>query len=228
MESKKYIVFLDLDGTITSMNSGYALVRAARSKKLIGPGDIANALLCSFFYKLGIVHADRIINIMGRWLIGIKPETLTSVASEAAEKYLLHSIYPEIYDEIRLHRSRNAELAILSSAIEDICRPLARHLKIDHIICTGMEIRNGELTGAPSGNYCYGEEKKRRIILFCEEKGFDRKTAYYYADSFSDLEALESIGNPVCINPDMRLRKKARGENWQIRKWKKKSIKNKH
>lgn len=219
MDSKKYIVFLDLDGTITRVNSGYALVRAARSKKLIGLAGIANAIFCSLIYKLRILPAEKVIILMGRWLQGMKPETLTAVATEATEKYLLNSVCPEIYDVISLHRSHNAELAILSSAITDICRAVAHHLGINHIICSEMEIKNGELTGAPSGSYCFGEEKKRRIILFCDEKGFDKEAAYCYADSLSDLAALEIVGNPVCVNPGRRLREKAIKKDWQIKKW---------
>jgi putative phosphoserine phosphatase / 1-acylglycerol-3-phosphate O-acyltransferase len=219
MENKKYIVFFDLDGTITGVNSGYALVRAARSKRLIGLAGIANALFCSLIYKLHLMPAGRIIDLMGKWLKGIKPGILTAVGAEATEKYLLNSVYPRVYDEIRLHRSHNAELAILSSAIEDICTPLALNLGIDHVICTRMEIKNGELTGSPSGGYCFGEEKKRRIVLFCDEKGLDREAAYYYADSLSDLAALEVVGNPVCVNPGRRLKRIAVSRSWQIKKW---------
>jgi HAD superfamily hydrolase (TIGR01490 family) len=220
MGPEKYIVFLDLDRTITSINSGYALVRTARSKKLIGLIDIGNAVFLSFIYKMRLLPDEKIIILMGRWLRGIKPQFLSVVAAEASEKFLIGSVYKEVYEEIILHKTNNAELAILSSAVTDICKPLARHLGIDHIICTDMEIKNGELTGFPDGNYCFGEEKKRLIIAFCEGRGFERSQAFYYADSYSDLHALETVGNPVCINPDRRLRKEAVKRNWQIKKWK--------
>jgi HAD superfamily hydrolase (TIGR01490 family) len=220
MDSKKYIVFLDLDGTICSINSGYALVRTARTKNLIGIVGIAKAVAYSLLYKLHLAPAERIIGIMGRWIRGMKHETLSAISAEAAEKYLIDSVFREAYDEIIFHRSQNAELAILSSAIGEICRPLASHLGIDHTICTEMETKDGLLTGSSLGGYCFGEEKKRQIISFCRENGFDPADAFYYADSFSDMAALEATGNPVCVNPDSKLRKKALEKSWQVRSWK--------
>jgi len=225
MDSKKYIVFLDLDRTVTRINSGYALVRTARRKKLIGIGGIAKAVTFSLFYKLRLAPAERIINFMGKWIMGMKKDILSDIAAEAAEKFLFTSVYREAYEEIMFHRSKNAEIAILSSAIGEICRPLANHLGIEHSICTEMEIKDGTLTGSPLGMYCFGEEKKKRLISFCNEKGFDPAEAYYYADSYSDLAALETTGYPVCINPDHKLRKKALEKRWQVRNWKNTVIK---
>lgn len=219
MDRKKYIVFFDLDGTITSMNSGYALVRKAYAKRMITRRGLINAIICSVLYKLRIMPAEKIIRVMGRWLRGLKQDILSAIAGEAVEEYLFDSVFEEIYDEIRSHRSNNADLAILSSAIGEICRPVARHLGIDNIISTEMECINGELTGLSSGSYCFGDEKERRMTCFCNEKGFDKASAYYYADSFSDLAALETVGNPVCINPGSRLRKKAIEMNWRICNW---------
>jgi HAD superfamily hydrolase (TIGR01490 family) len=226
MDSKKYIVFLDLDGTICSINSGYALVKTAYSKKLTTTGGIARAAACLLLYKLHLVPAERIISIMGGWIKGMKQETLEAVGAEAAEKFLFDSVFSEVYAEIMYHRSRNAELAILSSAICEICRPLAIHLGIDNSVCTEMETRDGSLTGSPLGSYCFGKEKKRRVISICLEKGYNPAEAFYYADSLSDLDALESVGNPVCVNPDTRLRRKAVEKGWQVRTWKTVAFKN--
>jgi len=214
------VVFFDLDGTICRVNSGYALVRTAYSKKHVNAGGIVKALLYSFVYKLGLARAETIINIMGGWIRGMKHETLSIIAKEAAEEFLFNSFYNEALAEIKLLKSENADLVILSSAIDDICRPLAAHLGIENILCTEMETSDGTMTGSPLKSYCFGEEKKRRILAFCSEKGFDTASAWYYADSYSDLAALQTIGNPVCINPDRKLRKKALEKGWQIRIWK--------
>jgi HAD superfamily hydrolase (TIGR01490 family) len=156
---------------------------------------------------------------MGNWLGGMKLDTLSSIGEEAVERFLLNSIYPEAYDAIESHKSNGAEIAILSSALSEICHPVASHLGIGNVICTEMESGNGLLTGSPSGSYCYGPEKRRRIEEFCNLNGFDRSTAWYYADSISDLPALETVGNPVCVNPERALRKIAREKNWQIKSW---------
>jgi HAD superfamily hydrolase (TIGR01490 family) len=220
METSKYIVFLDLDGTVTSVNSGYALVRTARTRKLIGLRGISNALILSMVYRLQLFPAGEIINSMGRWLRGIRSDILSEVALTAVENFLKGSVYEDALKEIEYHKSQNAALALLSSAVSEICRPMADYLGVHYIICTEMEKVNGFLTGCPESDYCFGPEKKERLHTFCENNGFNLSKAYYYADSCSDLEALESVGNPICVNPDKRLKKTALERNWQIRSWK--------
>jgi phosphoserine phosphatase len=54
---------------------------------------------------------------------------------------------------------------------------------------------------------------------FCEAGKYKSFEAYYYADSVSDLPALEAVGHPVCITPDKKLRFVAHHRGWTIHDW---------
>jgi len=218
--SYRYVVFLDLDKTLTGTNSGYALVRTAYEKGFLRKRDLFGPLMMLLFYKAGLRPADSIISSLGEKLRGVSYIEFEEMAREAVNKYLIGSVFPEARKEISLHQNQNALSVILSSAVEGICIPIARHLSIDQILCTVMDSSDGKLTGSPSGEYCYGSEKSRRLNEFCSENGFNTKEAFYYADSMSDVEALQSVGNPVCINPDRRLLKHAKRKGWRIIYWK--------
>jgi HAD superfamily hydrolase (TIGR01490 family) len=217
--SHSYVAFFDLDKTLTGTNSGYALVRKAYDKNLLRKKDLLGPLMMLFLYKAGIRPADSIITALGEKLKGTDNGEFEKLAGEAVTDYLLGSVFPSAVDELSLHRKKNALIVILSSAVDGICNPVASHLSIDSVICTIMEKNNGKLTGTPDGKYCYGKEKRRRLTDFCIGNGFDTEKAFYYADSFSDIEALQSVGNPVCVNPDRRLRKHAERNGWKIRWW---------
>jgi HAD superfamily hydrolase (TIGR01490 family) len=132
---------------------------------------------------------------------------------------LLPSIHAEVTDELKMHKSNNAKLVILSSSLEQICQGVADRLKMDGIICSRLEVSNGHMTGRPEGVLCYGKEKLIRLKEYCEKNNNKTEEAWYYADSISDLPALEVVGHPVCINPDRQLREKAAGKGWTIYKW---------
>jgi len=217
---KKYVAFFDLDKTIIGMNSGYALVKLAHEKGLMSKREMFHAIVQSLLYKLNLRDTSLIISSMGEWLKGLNENAVNSLAEEAVGKYLIGSVFREAYNEIATHKNDGNQLVILSSAIGAICRPLASQLGIDSIQCTEMESKGGILTGNPSGNFCYGREKQARISMFCHEQGFDPKSAFCYADSISDLPALETVGNPVCVNPDRKLRKIAVDRGWRICYWK--------
>jgi len=214
-----YVAFFDLDNTLSSENSGQALVKTAFEKGILGKRDLPGPLLMLILYKAGIKPAESIIEALGKKLSGIDNNEFEELAAVAVERCLTGSIFRAAREELAMHRKENALTVILSSAVEEICNPIASHLSIDSVLCTIMEKKNGKLTGSPAGNYCYGEEKRQRLSEFCGKNGFDPEKAFYYADSFSDISALQFVGNPVCINPDRRLRSHAAKNGWQVRWW---------
>ena len=78
---------------------------------------------------------------------------------------------------------------------------------------------DGKFSGKPNGSYCYGEEKLRQVIKYCNKHNFDIQKTFYYADSFSDILVLESVGNPICVTPDKKLKKAAYRNGWPVYHW---------
>jgi HAD superfamily phosphoserine phosphatase-like hydrolase len=108
---------------------------------------------------------------------------------------------------------------ILSSALKPICIEIAKILDIDDIICSDLEVKDGYLTGRPIGRLCFGEEKMIRLKEYCERNNAQASEAWYYGDSITDLPALSIVGNPVCVNPDNKLRMVAGKRGWRILHW---------
>jgi putative phosphoserine phosphatase/1-acylglycerol-3-phosphate O-acyltransferase len=79
-----------------------------------------------------------------------------------------------------------------------------------------METVDGVLTGAPEGKYCFGDEKRVRLLSFCDMNLSTPADSWYYADSIADLPVLEIVGHPVCVSPDRKLASIARKRNWRI------------
>ncbi|HQC41444.1 MAG TPA: hypothetical protein PK148_09655, partial [Petrotogaceae bacterium] len=63
---------------------------------------------------------------------------------------------------------------------------------------------------------CYAQEKLTRAENFCKNHGYSLEDAYFYSDSYSDLHLLEEVGHPVCVDPDMILKKTAKEKKWPI------------
>ncbi|HNX80459.1 MAG TPA: HAD family hydrolase [Prolixibacteraceae bacterium] len=214
-----YIAFFDVDGTLISGNSGKSLVKAGFTMGMIGKRDFLMALFYSLLLKLKLRKPGRIIRLLARWLNGLSEEHIRSFSERVFQTYLAPAIRPEIYGEVWRHKEQNARVVILSSAVHFICEPLAKHLGIDEVICSELEIQNGVYTGRFSGELCYGKEKFNRLNAYCEKTGSSPAKAYYYGDCYSDYHALESVGNPICVNPGKKLAKMAAKRNWIIREW---------
>ena len=218
-ENKKYAVFIDLDRTILSINSGRLLVEEAHRQGLMSLGKYTNAIFLSLLYKFHLKDTNLIIEKMGQWLKDVPSGDLEKLCNEIAIKYLFDLVHKEIYTELEYHRSENAEIIMLSSAISFICNPVAEYLGIENVICSNLEVIDGKLTGNPHGKFCFGPEKGIRLKDYCIKNNYIPEAAWHYGDSISDLSAFEASGIRVCINPDNRLRKIALKNGWRIENW---------
>jgi HAD superfamily hydrolase (TIGR01490 family) len=216
---ESYIAFFDLDLTIISRNSGSIIVRQAYKNGLMSTRNLIHAIFQSYLYKLHLRETELIIKKMGTWVKGLRIEEIDELSTEVVNNFLIEHIRPEIIKVIDFHRKNNARLGILSSAISSICMPIGRYLGIDEIICTTLEIIEGTLTGNPSGNFCFGDEKRTRLLSFCDKNNWDPAQAWYYSDSVSDLPVFEVVGHPVCISPDKKLTRIALEKGWEIYNW---------
>src|SRR5256885_2363061 len=59
-------------------------------------------------------------------------------------------------------------------------------------------------------------EKVAAIERLCRQWNASLPESKAYSDSFSDAPMLESVGNPVAVNPDRRLKRVAQSRGWPI------------
>jgi HAD superfamily hydrolase (TIGR01490 family) len=182
--------------------------------------DLINAIFISLLFRLKLKDPLKLLDQMVSWVKDIPESTIVDLCSEVFQKVLFPSVYKEAIAEIEFHRAKNAKVVILSSALTTVCREMADNLNIDDIICSELEVYNRKMTGRLVGHLCFGEEKAVRLKEYCDKHNSSRSEAWYYGDSISDLPALNVVGNPVCINPDKKLKKTALKRGWKILCWK--------
>lgn len=219
IRTKNYVVFFDLDRTITKSISGKELAKYAYRKGLLKYRDLFNAVFLSFLFRFKLRNQLKIIDDMVSWVKGMPETTLIHLCNEVTKKVLLPSVYQGAKTEIEVHRSKNARLVILSSALFPVCIEIAKNLNIDDVLCSDLEVKDGYLTGQPVGHLCFGQEKEVRLNEYCRINNYTTSDAWCYGDSVTDLSALESVGNPVCVNPDRKLKRVAKKRNWKIFNW---------
>ena len=214
-----YAAFFDLDKTIFSVNSGELLVRQAYRQGLMGAKDILKGLWYSVLYKLDFKETHRIIEDMAMWMAGLSETTVSGLSKEVFETQLISSIRPRIIKEIEHHKQNNAEIVILSATLPPMGKLISEHLQVTKCICSELEIRNDKYTGRAIGQFCFGDEKRVRLEQYCLEKEYNLDETYCYADAFSDASVLNVVGYPRCIQPEKKLRKIARQNNWPVLDW---------
>ena len=215
-QQEKYVVFFDLDKTLLTINSSVSLILTAYKKGLLKTSGLLKAVLLSIIYKLRLGNTIDITKSMASWLNGIPESTVIEMSEQLVRGKLIPKIRPSMIDEIEGHKAKGAQLVILSASLPYTCEPIAKHLHIDDVICSSMEVVDGVFTGNPKGNICIEQEKEIRMRDYCSNASFSLDDAYCYGDSYSDRYIMKICGNPVCVAPDSRLRKLARARNWKL------------
>jgi len=148
---------------------------------------------------------------------GQRESDLAVEAQALFEEEILPSIYPEPERIVGEHKARGHVVAIVSGATRFVVEPLARHLGVDHMLYTGMEVEGGLFTGRVVEPVCFEEGKIFWLQQFIERESIDLARSWFYTDSVTDLPLLELVGHPMAVNPDPFLYRTARRRRWPVR-----------
>jgi HAD superfamily hydrolase (TIGR01490 family) len=212
--------FFDLDKTIISRSSSLALSRPLYRAGMVSRSQLLRGAYAQLVYLL--VGADegkmeRLKEGMLALTKGWDRHQVEQLVHEALLDVIDPYVYQEALDLIELHRSEGRQIYIVSSSPEEIVKPLAGHFGVTEVIATRAEIgSDGRYTGGLEF-YAYGDQKAEAIRGLAERLGIDLERSYAYSDSITDLPMLETVGNPVAVNPDKELRREAEERGWQIR-----------
>jgi HAD superfamily hydrolase (TIGR01490 family) len=167
-------------------------------------------------YQVGNLDIDAYLRFA---LAPLRGRSLTELAA-------LHNIFmrskiepimlPRAIELIADHREQGHHILVITATNDFITRPIAGALGIDDILACEAEIINGQYTGEPIGIPSYHEGKVTRLNCWLTEHHAQIDGAYFYSDSHNDLPLLEMVDNPVAVDPDDKLLRRAQDAGWPI------------
>jgi phosphoserine phosphatase len=88
-----------------------------------------------------------------------------------------------------------------------------------HVCATRIEEKEGCWTGRVLGQPMFGEAKAIAVWWYAEKWKLNLAECSAYGDSALDEWMLASVGKPVAVNPESRLKVTARRQRWEIMSW---------
>lgn len=135
-----------------------------------------------------------------------------------AENQVRHNWRKDVCQILSQHRGQGVITALVSGTPTPLLERLAQDLQAEHVVGTGLEIKDGIFSGRNSSPACIGAAKVSLTKDYLQTKGIeiDFRDSYAYADSLSDQHLLAMVGNPVATYPNEALRQVAMEHGWQI------------
>ena len=216
------VAFFDVDGTLGSTNIvlTYVAFRNDGASRIERWLRIASVVPKVPYYKLlDRLSRNLFCTVFYRKYAGVERAELEAWAERDVERYWRDRLYSQAVSTLEEHRERGHRIGIVSGSLEPVLKPLAQALGADLLLSTEPEMDRSRLTGGLVGGPLNGEHKAVALRRLSESAGIDLEQCYAYGDSYADKEFLESVGNPVAVNPDRRLRKIAESRGWPIQSW---------
>jgi len=217
----KTAALFDMDHTLIWVNSGHSSVVLAKRMGLVSLSHLLTGIYKILLYRLTLLEIDEWYEANISMLKGLSVEDMDLFADLWFKTMVKNHLYKEGVELINEHRRKGHRLAIVSYGPEFFVRALARALDVPEIISTRLEIKEGLLTGRLVKPLCYGEGKLKYTLAWAKENNIDLGSSYFYTDSNFDLAVMSSVGHPVAVNPDFRLKRQAKLNGWPILNFKK-------
>lgn len=205
----------DVDHTLLNGSTGKELAVTCVRKSIVPASVLLSSLFIYARYRIGHLHPVELEKGMGR-LKGLSYQSLSDVAKDIFLTQVKPKLYRRAIEFIRKERSEGKTIVLATSAPECIVRPLADCLKVEHLLATKFEVKDGFLTGRFQGEPVFGRGKERRVQEFMEKQESNLSCCSFYSDSCFDLPLLDIVKEPYVINPDVKLGRIARKRGWPV------------
>ncbi|MCU7875856.1 MAG: HAD-IB family hydrolase [Candidatus Thiodiazotropha sp. (ex Lucinoma borealis)] len=211
------LAIFDLDNTLLAGDSDY-LWGVFLVEKGIVDGDEYRRENDRFYmeYKAGRLDIIEFQRFSLKPLRDNRPEQLLDWRQEFLDSKISPIISQQARQLVENHKIAGDQLLIITATNSFITTPIAQKFGIDNIIATEPEVLDGYYTGEVAGEPSFRDGKVNRLYSWLKEQQQDLRGSFFYSDSHNDLPLLESVENPVAVDPDETLTKIATERNWPI------------
>ncbi|MCV2394863.1 HAD-IB family hydrolase [Actinotalea sp. M2MS4P-6] len=214
--------FFDLDNTLIRGASAFHLAVGLRARGLVRWRDLAEFAAAHTQYLLMGENAREIAHLRSRALrlvAGRSVAEMTGIGEEVWDEVLSLRLFDGTHALLAEHLDAGHQVWIVSASPIEIGGIIAARLGATGALGTVAEHVDGVYTGRLVGGMLHGSAKAVAVHHLADREGLDLPDCYAYGDSAHDVALLGTVGHPVAINPDGRLRRHARRAGWPVREF---------
>jgi HAD superfamily hydrolase (TIGR01490 family) len=213
--------FFDVDNTMMHGASMYHFARGLAARDFFTWRDLAEFAWKQVAFRLrGIedpAHMEEAKQAALGFVAGHSVEEIVALAEEIYDDLMADHIWSGTRALAQLHLDAGERVWLVTAAPAEIASLVARRLGLTGALGTVSEVEDGVYTGRLVGALLHGPAKADAILALAEREGLDLSECSAYSDSANDLPMLTTVGHPVAVNPDAKLKRIARENGWEIR-----------
>jgi len=213
--------FFDVDNTMLQGASIYHFARGLAARDFFSWRDLAAFAWRQVAFRLrGIENLDHMEDAKQAalgFIAGHSVDEVTELAEDIYDELIADRIWSGTRALAQLHLDAGQRVWLVTAAPAELAALLARRLGLTGALGTVSEVVDGVYTGRLVGEPLHGPAKAEAVMALAAQEGLDLAQCSAYSDSANDLPMLTTVGHPVAVNPDARLRRIARENGWEVR-----------
>jgi len=213
--------FFDVDNTMMQGSSIYHFARGLAARDFFTWRDLAAFGWKQLAFRLrgteDLGHMEQAKQAALGFIAGHSVDEVASLSEEIYDELIADRIWSGTRALAQIHLDAGQRVWLVTAAPTELANLVARRLGLTGALGTVSEISDGVYTGRLVGEPLHGPAKAEAIIALAEREQLDLARCSAYSDSSNDLPMLTTVGHPVAVNPDPKLKRVARENGWEVR-----------
>ncbi|MFW6014669.1 MAG: HAD family hydrolase [Nanoarchaeota archaeon] len=211
---KEAAVF-DIDDTLLNGNTGRIYAKVFFRAGIIRLQDVL--IFAKFFlsYRMNRLNYAKAMEKTYALIKDWDVKKIVSLIENNHAKLVRPLISKKMMEELNRHKRQGRKIILATNSWYEMVAPVAKDVGADIVLATEAEKKKGIFTGNLK-NSCHGKKKMERVIETAKKHNIDLKKSYAYSDHHSDWWMLSSVGKPVAVTPNRKLRKYAIEKKWRV------------
>lgn len=207
--------FFDIDNTLYKGYAQQDFLKYLVRNKLLEKKRVRKIFTWLFLEKIGVLTHEQMMTLALRIMSGSAEHDVEVEAKRFFESEVIPHLEHNTLSQIIDHQKEGHVIVLLTEIIEPLAKQFERYFKATTTLCTQLETKRGVYTGKVN-RLCWNKGKKHALDEFVDHFAINRDRSFFYADSYSDIPALEAVGNPIAVNADSKLLAFATANNWEV------------
>lgn len=199
---KMRVAFLDLDHTLLVADSNQLWMTYLQSLGMVSSAEFALHEQFMDDYANGVLDFSALQLFRIELDASLELANLNAIRGAFEKDILLPAIAPRAPQLVADLNQRGLITVVVSATRSSLVDPVAQYLGVNHTICS-----------------CYGQDKVNQAQSWLKTLGSslsELDESRFYSDSHNDIPLLESVMNPVAVDPDAELMRISQLKEWKI------------
>jgi len=211
------LAIFDLDNTLLAGDSDFSWGEYLVSKKLVDEKFYRQENQRFYEdYENGSLDIMEFLNFSLAPLAKYSMDQLGNLHQSFMHDIIEPMILPKAEALIAEHDKQGDTLMIITATNAFVTEPIAKRLKINHLIATDPEVVDGQYTGKVAGVPSFQLGKVERLAVWLQENNESLEGSYFYSDSHNDIALLEQVRYPFVVDGDEKLIAHGLDKGWTV------------